>query len=173
MVKHITLETIRELYVTTTPKSLGIADLGCSSGHNSLSIIREMVDTIEEASRKQVSRPVPEFRICLNDLPTNDFNAIFAALPEFYDQLRGGRNDAGPPTYIAGYPGSFYGRLFPSESLHFIYSCYSLHWLSKVTFFYRVYPSFQLKYYFSPYPEKIKGTVIFFKIFFGSHWVQP
>lgn len=132
VVKHITLETIRELYVATTPKSLGIADLGCSSGHNSLSIIREMVDTIEEASRKQFSRPVPEFRICLNDLPTNDFNAIFAALPEFYDQLRGGRNDAGPPTYIAGYPGSFYGRLFPSESLHFIYSCYSLHWLSKV-----------------------------------------
>lgn len=131
MAKHITLETIRELYLATTPKSLGIADLGCSSGHNSLSTIRHMVNAIEEASHK-VSRPVPEFRIHLNDLPTNDFNTIFAALPEFYDELRRGRNDAGPAIYIAGYPGTFYGRLFPTECLHFIYSCYSLHWLSKV-----------------------------------------
>ena len=36
------------------------------------------------------------------------------------------------PYYAAGVPGSFYGRLFPKSSLHFVYSGYSLHWLSKV-----------------------------------------
>ncbi|XP_057499254.1 probable methyltransferase TCM_000336 [Actinidia eriantha] len=131
MVKHIALETIQQLYLTITPKSLGVADLGCSSGHNSLSIIKEMVDAIEEACHKG-SRPVPEFRVHLNDLPTNDFNAIFTALPEFYREVRRERNDGGPPIYVAAYPGSFYGRLFPGECLHFIYSSYSLHWLSRV-----------------------------------------
>ncbi|XAR73843.1 Salicylate carboxymethyltransferase [Bertholletia excelsa] len=129
--KHITLEAIEELYLKTGPRSIGIADLGCSSGGNSLSMIREMVAAIEETSHK-VLKPVPEFRVYLNDLPANDFNAIFKALPEFYRELRQGRDDGGPAIYIAGYPGSFYGRLFPAQCMHFIYSSYSLHWLSKV-----------------------------------------
>ncbi|KAL6993538.1 gibberellin A4 carboxyl methyltransferase [Sarracenia purpurea var. burkii] len=129
-VKHIILETIQELYMATTPKSVGIADLGCSSGNNSLSIIKEMVDAIEEASQRAL-QPVPEFRVHLNDLPTNDFNAIFLALPAFYKELRRGRDDGGPPIYIAAYPGTFYGRLFPSDCLHFIHSSYCLHWLSR------------------------------------------
>ena len=39
---------------------------------------------------------------------------------------------SGKPYYAAGVPGSFYGRLFPKSTLHFVYSGYSLHWLSKV-----------------------------------------
>ncbi|KAJ3696674.1 hypothetical protein LUZ61_000379 [Rhynchospora tenuis] len=34
--------------------------------------------------------------------------------------------------FVAGLPGSFYGRLFPSQSVHFFHSSYSLHWLSQV-----------------------------------------
>ncbi|KAG9146053.1 hypothetical protein Leryth_016613 [Lithospermum erythrorhizon] len=79
-----------------------------------------------------MEQPLPEFRIHLNDLPTNDFNAIFQSLPEFYKELKKGRIDGGPSIYIAGFPGSFYGRLFPDNCLHFIYSSFSLHWLSKV-----------------------------------------
>ncbi|KAF5960990.1 hypothetical protein HYC85_002199 [Camellia sinensis] len=134
MVKHITMGAIQQLYLTTSPKSIGIADLGCSSGTNSLSTIREMVDAIEETNRSKVSQPLPEFRVYLNDLPTNDFNAVFKALPDFYRELKQARIDqgSGPSIYIAGYPGSFYGRLFPTDCLHFIYSSYSLHWLSRV-----------------------------------------
>uniref|UniRef100_A0A7N2R3A3 Uncharacterized protein n=1 Tax=Quercus lobata TaxID=97700 RepID=A0A7N2R3A3_QUELO len=40
-------------------------------------------------------------------------------------------NDVGP-CFIAGMPGSFYGRLFPSKSLDFVHSSYGVHWLSKV-----------------------------------------
>ncbi|XP_027076533.1 probable methyltransferase TCM_000336 isoform X1 [Coffea arabica] len=132
-VKYITLETIEQVYLTAKPKSLGIADLGCSSGPNTLSNIREIVDAIEEISRRTL-QPAPEFRVYLNDLPTNDFNAIFQALPDFYGGLKNGRSNQGAPPsiYIAGYPGSFYGRLFPDNCLHFIYSSYSLHWLSRV-----------------------------------------
>ncbi|CAI9110822.1 OLC1v1010911C1 [Oldenlandia corymbosa var. corymbosa] len=130
--KSITLETIQQIYLTTTPKSLGIADLGCSSGPNTLSNVKDIVDEIEEISRK-ISQPAPEFRVYLNDLHTNDFNAIFQALPKFYSDLKDQRSPGTPPClYMAASPGSFYGRLFPDECLHFVYSSNSLHWLSKV-----------------------------------------
>ncbi|KAL0448316.1 UNVERIFIED_CONTAM: Salicylate carboxymethyltransferase [Sesamum latifolium] len=130
-VKHITLEAIDEMFTAARPKSLGIADLGCSSGPNTLSNVKELVDAVENTCRK-IQQPGPEFRVYLNDLPTNDFNTVFQALPEFYRELRKGRNDGGPAVYIAGCPGTFYGRLFPDNSLNFVYSYNSLHWLSRV-----------------------------------------
>lgn len=134
MVKHVTLKSLEETYVSTTPESLGIADLGCSCGQNTLSTIREMVETIDN---KFTNIPPPEYRVYLNDLPTNDFNAVFKILPEFYKDLDTERHlrcqNRESSVYIAGYPGSFYGRLFPEKCLHFIYSSYSLHWLSRVS----------------------------------------
>lgn len=140
IVKHITLETVEEVYLATKPKSIGIADLGCSSGPNALSNIKDILDKI---SRIKLKQPAPEFRVFLNDLPTNDFNTIFQALPEFRQWLKqkGGddhENRATSNLYVAAYPGSFYGRLFPDHSLHFIYSSYSLHWLSKVSLFHQL-----------------------------------
>lgn len=143
MVKHITLETVEEVYVATKPKSIGIADLGCSSGPNTLSNIKDILDKIEGISHNKLKQSAPEFRVFLNDLPTNDFNAIFQALPEFHQWLKqkdGSDDDENRVTnssniYVAAYPGSFYGRLFPDHCLHFIYSSYSLHWLSKVCLF--------------------------------------
>ncbi|OVA08750.1 Cytochrome P450 [Macleaya cordata] len=143
MVKHITIDTIIDLYMTTTPQSLSIADLGCSSGPNTLSVIREIVLAIDGTSRK-ISRPTPEFKVSLNDLPSNDFNSIFTGLPDFYKELMNGEgliskgdhlispSSSSPLVFIGGVPGSFYGRLFPSNSLHFIHSSNSLHWLSRV-----------------------------------------
>ncbi|KAK8619135.1 hypothetical protein V6N13_133102 [Hibiscus sabdariffa] len=131
MVKHITMETIRQLYKEISPRSLGIADLGCSSGPNALSLIKDIVEAVEGSSHEMFG-PLPEFRVFLNDLPTNDFNSVFKSLPDFYRDLKKDRNERCPPIFIAGYPGSFYGRLFPNNCLHFVYSSYSLHWLSKV-----------------------------------------
>lgn len=106
MVKTIRINTIIDLYVTLTPQSFSIADLGCSSGPNTLSVIQEIVQVIDEASN-------------------------------FYKGLvningKQGRKRSGPLVFIAGVPGTFYGRLFPANSLHFIHSSNSLHWLSKV-----------------------------------------
>lgn len=136
-VNHITQEAIKEMFLESKPMSLCIADLGCSSGPNSLSNIKELVNAIERESRKLFER-APEFRVYLNDLPTNDFNTIFQALPDLYRELKKGRNHGSPSIYIAGYPGTFYGRLFPDKCLHFIYSSNSLHWLSRVSLSYLV-----------------------------------
>lgn len=126
--KHVTTEAIQQVFITKKPKSLGIADLGCASGPNALSIIKQVVEAVENASRA-IQQPPPEFRIYLNDLHTNDFNTIFQGLPDLYKELDRATK---PPLYIAACPGTFYGRLFPDHSLHFVYSSNSLHWLSMV-----------------------------------------
>nr|VDD05674.1 unnamed protein product [Brassica rapa] len=105
--KHITLETVQQLYKETRPKSLGIADLGCSSGPNTLSTIRDIIKTVEIAHHREIPKqPLPEFSIFLNDLPQNDFNSIFKALPDFHMELkRDTKNDVCPAIFIAAYPG--------------------------------------------------------------------
>nr|XP_043637455.1 probable jasmonic acid carboxyl methyltransferase 2 [Erigeron canadensis] len=111
------------------PDSMGVADLGCSSGPNSLTVISKIIHIVDAACH-QLHQPVPELKLFLNDLPGNDFNDVFKSLPELYDKVK---NDYGiEGCYICGLPGSFYGRLFPTNSLHFVHSSSSLHWLSQV-----------------------------------------
>ncbi|KAJ4717088.1 Carboxyl methyltransferase [Melia azedarach] len=124
-------ETIENMFSTTIfPGCFNVADLGCSSGPNTLLVLSEILDIIHEMCR-QVNRKTPEFQMFLNDLPGNDFNTIFKSLPAFYKQ-RKLNGSSSKSCFIAGVPGSFYGRLFPSTSVHFMHSSYSLHWLSEV-----------------------------------------
>lgn len=111
------------------PTSMEVADLGCSSGPNSLTIVSHIIHMVNDVSH-QMGRQVPELRVSLNDLPGNDFNYVFQSLPELYKKLKLDFGIEGN-YYISGLPGSFYGRLFPSHSLHFIHSSSSLHWLSQ------------------------------------------
>ncbi|KAF8114374.1 hypothetical protein N665_0039s0132 [Sinapis alba] len=134
-------EALKKLIMSNSEISdLGIADLGCSSGPNSLLSISNIVDTIQNVCL-DLDRSVPELRISLNDLPSNDFNYIFSSLPEFYDRLKKRDNNneclgfdrkGGGQCFVSAVPGSFYGRLFPRQSLHFVHSSSSLHWLSQV-----------------------------------------
>lgn len=111
---------------------MGIADLGCSSGPNVLSVISNITNIIyAKCCQSGLPKP-PELRIFLNDLYNNDFNDIFASLPDFYNQMKEVNGNSFGPCFIFGVPGSFYGRLFPSNSLHFVHSSSSLHWLSQV-----------------------------------------
>ncbi|KAK4795867.1 hypothetical protein SAY86_028193 [Trapa natans] len=123
---------LKILSAEKVPESLGIADLGCASGPNSLSAISEIIDAVYGRCR-DLGRPPPELRVSLNDLPSNDFNSIFSSLLEFYRKVRAGRKckEVGH-CFISAVPGSFYGRLFPSRSLHLVHSSSSLHWLSQV-----------------------------------------
>ncbi|KAK9164210.1 hypothetical protein Syun_005112 [Stephania yunnanensis] len=134
IVKPVLEETILDLIssgVFLEFEVLGIADLGCSSGPNTLSVISHMVDTITMACQRLHCKP-PEFQVFLNDLPGNDFNTIFKSLPSFYHNKLMGGNSNNRPCFIAGTAGSFYERLFPRKTLHFIHSSYSLHYLSQV-----------------------------------------
>ncbi|KAI3845827.1 hypothetical protein MKX03_020324 [Papaver bracteatum] len=129
------------------PKSISIAEMGCSSGPTALLVVSYIIDTIynknkslHESDGALSGSPHPEILVFLNDLSSNDFNIIFKSLQGFYDQLKKAYTNFGDSEddqeqhrcFFAGIPGSFYGRLFPSGSLHFVHSSYSLHWLSQV-----------------------------------------
>nr|VDD05654.1 unnamed protein product [Brassica rapa] len=63
--KDIILKTLQQLYKETRPKSLGIADLGCSSGPNTLSTIRDIIikAVIVAHHREIPNEPLPEFSV--------------------------------------------------------------------------------------------------------------
>ncbi|CAO2166070.1 unnamed protein product [Urochloa humidicola] len=138
--KSLITNSATDVYISQMPERFTVADLGCSSGPNALCLVEAIVGSIGRvcSSRRRPSphQPPPEFSVLLNDLPTNDFNTIFFSLPEFTDRLKAAAagTDGGtdPMVFLSGVPGSFYGRLFPRNSVHFICSCSSLHWLSQV-----------------------------------------
>ena len=134
-VKPMLEESITELYCTTFPECLKIADLGCSSGPNTLLPLWEIVECIGR-SCVRLSRKPPMFQVFLNDLPHNDFNSIFRSLGSFYEKLEKEKEKEGGKfgeCLSAGMPGSFHKRLFPDHSIHFVHSSYGLHWLSQVS----------------------------------------
>lgn len=107
-----------------------IADLGCSSGMNTLLVASNTINIVHDMCLEN-NRKTPQFQVCLNDLFGNDFNTLFKLLPNFYEYLRDKGENIGP-CFISAVPGSFYIRLFPDKSLHFVHSSYSVQWFSQV-----------------------------------------
>ncbi|PON79141.1 SAM dependent carboxyl methyltransferase [Trema orientale] len=109
---------------TFTYKTFRIADMGCSVGPNTLLAVRNIIDALEHKFQSSLERGstcyLPEFQVFFNDQASNDFNQLFTSLP--------------PETqyFVAGVPGSFYGRLFPTASLDFVHSSCACQWLSRV-----------------------------------------
>jgi hypothetical protein len=98
-----------------------IADLGCSVGPNTFLAVQNIIEAVQFKHQCQgLHYQLPEFQVLFNDHTLNDFNTLFSSLPP--DRIY----------YAAGVPGSFYSRLFPNASLHFVHSSYAIHWLSKV-----------------------------------------
>ncbi|XP_058773478.1 S-adenosyl-L-methionine:benzoic acid/salicylic acid carboxyl methyltransferase 3-like [Vicia villosa] len=131
LAKSSRVKAITNLYCSLCPRSFAIADLGCSSGPNTLLVTSEIIKVVEKLCQ-ELNHQSPEYKVFLNDLSGNDFNSIFKSLDTFKEKLRDEIKTEIGPCYFSGVPGSFYGRIFPNESLHFVHSSYSLHWLSKV-----------------------------------------
>ncbi|XP_037416931.1 anthranilate O-methyltransferase 3-like [Triticum dicoccoides] len=119
---------IIDLYSRTStllPEMMVIADLGCSFGPNSLSLVLVAVEAIHGYCLQFQQAP-PELCVFLNDLPDNDFNTVVKSLVTL--------RRINDPVVVTGVaPGSFYERLFTSSSVHLVCSSSSLHWLSKVS----------------------------------------
>ncbi|KAI9087086.1 hypothetical protein K1719_030921 [Acacia pycnantha] len=96
-----------------------IADLGCSTGPNTFAAAQNIIEAIELQCQSQ-NQSTLQFFVFFNDQVSNDFNTLFQKLPP-------NRN-----YFAAGVPGSFYGPLFPRQSLHLVHSSSSLTWLSKL-----------------------------------------
>ncbi|CAO2828673.1 unnamed protein product [Amaranthus hypochondriacus] len=128
--KDMIEESVKQVCMTMqeVPECLTIADLGCSSGPNALEAIWEIINiSTHFYQNKRVK--LPEYKIFLNDLMGNDFNTLFKLLPEFYKKLK--KANFGNNCFVSATPGSFHGRLFPTNSLHLVHSSSSLHFLSQ------------------------------------------
>uniref|UniRef100_A0A452XMB0 Jasmonate O-methyltransferase n=1 Tax=Aegilops tauschii subsp. strangulata TaxID=200361 RepID=A0A452XMB0_AEGTS len=100
-----------------------IVDVGCSSGPNAVALISTATDAIH-GNCLQINQPPPEVCVLLNGLPDNDFNMVVKNLVTLRQSKK--------TIVVTGVaPGSFYERLFTSDSLHLVCSSNSLHWLSK------------------------------------------
>ncbi|KAJ7522544.1 hypothetical protein O6H91_18G016200 [Diphasiastrum complanatum] len=112
---------------------LRIADIGCSVGPNTIIAVNSIVNKLKGRFLSESRGKVPEFQAFFVDLPANDFNTLFRMLPNYVGSSCDAANDSSKRSYFAaGVSGSFYNRLFPSKSLHVVFSCASLHWLSKI-----------------------------------------
>jgi jasmonate O-methyltransferase len=114
-----------------------VADLGCSSGPNTLLVVSEVLGAVadrrDELETMAAAGAQPQHvQFFLNDLPGNDFNLVFQSLELFKKLAAKDKEDALPPYYVAGLPGSFYTRLFPDRCVHLFHSSYCLMWRSKV-----------------------------------------
>ncbi|KAF3450092.1 hypothetical protein FNV43_RR06172 [Rhamnella rubrinervis] len=117
--KNVINETIAEnldIGAFNSSKTIRIADLGCSVGPNTFTAVENIIEAVKSEYQSQI----PEFHVFFNDHVSNDFNLLFTTIPQDKQYL------------AAGIPGSFYGRIFPEASLHFVHSSASLHWLSRV-----------------------------------------
>lgn len=133
-------KAVEELYTSLPPRStMVVADLGCSSGPNTLLVVSEVMGAIRAYTdnknkweEEEEAQRAIELQFFLNDLPGNDFNLVFRSLEHFENLgVRLGEKEM-PPYYVAGLPGSYYRKLFPCGSVHLFHSSYSLMWRSKV-----------------------------------------
>ncbi|RLN28485.1 hypothetical protein C2845_PM05G26590 [Panicum miliaceum] len=108
------------------PASLAIADMGCATGPNAQLMVSDAVDAVLAESKGGGDEEAPQLHVSLDDLPANDFNAVFRLLPS--SPL------TGTGCLVSAWPGSFYRRVFPEASLDYVVSSSSLHFLSKVPY---------------------------------------
>ncbi|XP_065867736.1 probable caffeine synthase MTL2 [Euphorbia lathyris] len=130
--KTILEESITQVCEKSSAECLKVVDMGCSSGPNTLLPMWEMIESIDSTCARLKKTP-PILQLFLNDLPGTDFNSIFTSLvPSFHEKLEKKKSRKSDTCLIAAMPGSFYGRLFPNNSIHFAHTSSALHWRSQV-----------------------------------------
>ncbi|XVF03024.1 hypothetical protein REPUB_Repub04eG0224800 [Reevesia pubescens] len=108
--------------LSSTSNRIRLADFGCGVGSNTINAMQDLLEIVKKKYMSQcpTSNQIPEFQVIFNDQFTNDFNTLFASLPQ-EEQY-----------FVAGVPGSFHNQVLPKSSLHLAHCSYSLHWLSKL-----------------------------------------
>uniref|UniRef100_A0A0E0KXF2 Jasmonate O-methyltransferase n=1 Tax=Oryza punctata TaxID=4537 RepID=A0A0E0KXF2_ORYPU len=107
--------------------AMAIADLGCATGPNALLMAADAVEAMLADADRQQEAPPAEFHVFLNDLPSNDFNSVFRQKQKLLPPER----ESSCRCLLSAWPGSFYGRIFPADSLDYVVSSSSLHFLSR------------------------------------------
>jgi hypothetical protein len=116
-------KAVRRLPLESGDRPIVIADYGSSQGKNSLAPIRIAIVALR--ARLGPNRPILVYH---EDLPFNDFNALFGVL------------DQDPDRYVLDEPNvfpcaigrSFYGSLLPPDYVNRGWSSYAVNWASRI-----------------------------------------
>ncbi|KAE8726879.1 hypothetical protein F3Y22_tig00005974pilonHSYRG00342 [Hibiscus syriacus] len=118
---------------------MNAADHEISYANNSVfqkAVISKVTPIIEESIRDMFKEMAPTC-IKVADLGCssgpNTFHTISQSVPGFIERLKKEKGVmVQEGCFIGAVAGSFYDRLFPTRSLHFVNSSYALHWLTKL-----------------------------------------
>ncbi|CAI0403650.1 unnamed protein product, partial [Linum tenue] len=106
----------------TSSITFHVADFGCSIGPTTFMSVQNILEAVNHKNQASTTKLPLEFQVSFNDQTNNDFNTLFRSLQTYHQDNY----------FAAGVPGSFYGRLFPKNSLHLGSISSSLHWISRV-----------------------------------------
>jgi hypothetical protein len=115
-------DAARTIALPSGDEPIAIVDYGSSPGFNSIAPMRAAIESLR--TRSEVERPILVYH---QDLPLNDFNALFGVLdrdPQSY--LR----DA-PNVFACAIARSFYERVTPDNFVCLGWSSFSAMWLSR------------------------------------------
>jgi hypothetical protein len=97
-----------------------VLDLGSSEGRNALIVMGRVAEAVRR-------RPEQIIQTIYSDLPSNNFNRLFANLHEARTAGRSASN-----VYPSAVAGSFYESLVPPNSVHFAMAFNALLWLDRL-----------------------------------------
>jgi hypothetical protein len=133
------VEAMADLPLPTSGSPIALLDLGSSEGANAI----HAVGAIIEALRERTPADIWAF---FDDLPTNDFNRLFANL---YPDAACSSRRAG--IYPAAVGGSLFGRVAPASSLHVATTFNAVGWMSAL-------PATRLPRFISPSPPARRAS---------------
>ena len=111
---------VADVVLPARDEPVTVLDLGSSEGGNAIRLMASIVAGL----RRRTDQPL---RTIYSDLPSNDFNRLFANLEE----VRGaGLVVAG--VYPEAVGGSFYGPLLPPGTVHLATAFNAIHWLDSL-----------------------------------------
>ncbi|KAJ7539482.1 hypothetical protein O6H91_11G095400 [Diphasiastrum complanatum] len=124
-VKEVLAKGLLNLELPTDGTVVAVADLGCSTGPNTVSVVNFVVGRLRQrfmdSDSDLMKSNMPDFQAFFSDLPSNDFNTLFQMLCALHNEDESPCIEGFRPRgsyFVAGVPGSFYKRLFPRSSLH-------------------------------------------------------
>jgi hypothetical protein len=113
-------EAVASLPLPAAEQPVTMLDLGSSEGRNAIGMMANIV----ERFRRRTGQPL---RPTFSDLPSNNFNQLFANLDE---AQRGGA--LGPDVFPTAVGGSFYRPLLPPQTVHLATSFNAIQWLDQL-----------------------------------------
>jgi hypothetical protein len=113
-------EAVADLPLPGPAQPVTVLDLGSSEGGNSIRLMGAVVAGL----RQRTGQPLQPI---FSDLPSNDFNRLFANMEE---ARRAGLFPAG--VYPSAVGGSFYGALLPPATVHLATSFNAIQWLDRL-----------------------------------------